>query len=193
MYELETHHGELTEKELRKALRKHLNPYQLKQQGRFTAGRDHWMWNAGGGRRDFLVKQLEGIAREFGVPANVVDILLNHAPVGPQMDAKLLDGRWVVSCECGGQEVVDPDDPAFVCLNPNCLNVLTKHEPRKVKFPKGQKLKGISEVLLARPNPINRNWLGETIAVLEKENTDHGLPKRVTVKEQTHGMVNTNK
>lgn len=183
---------ELSEKEIRKMLRKYLLPYQMNNLSEITSGFHHWKWFTGGGRRDFIYRHLQGFVKHGYTTLEIMDILLEHHAVGPKIDAIIIDGRWVARCECGGQEVVDPDDPIFVCLNPLDLNTKTKHKPRQVKFPKEEQQTKIAEVLLARPNPINRNWLGETIAELEAENIEHGIVKRVKVVKVNNGMVNSN-
>jgi hypothetical protein len=177
-------------KQLKWALRKRINSYQIKNLNRFTGGKDHWAWHSRGDRKKFVYRHLVGLAERHGLEKDIFDSLMNAEPVGPEITATLIDGRWVARCECGGQEVVDPDDPVFVCLNPNCLNAMVRHNPRRVKFPNKRKMQSLAEILLARENPIHRNWLGESLDELEKENQRHNLPKRVTVREVTHGMVN---
>jgi len=193
MYKLESQEQtDLSDKEIRKMLRKYLTPYQMNQRAELTAGRHHWKWFAGGKRKDFIERHLKGFVKRGHTTQEMANRILNHEPVGPQVDAIIVDGRWVARCECIGQEVVDPDDPVFVCLNPSCLNIMTDHKPRKVKFPNEKTQKAISEILLARPNPVNRNWLGETLEELEKENVEHGLEKRAKVMRIEDGMDHTN-
>lgn len=192
MFEATKEPTDLSDKEVRKALRKHLSPYQLKNLRRLASGRDHWRWHCGenGSRLAFTSKQLKGMLRRFSMPRDIVRSLIEHEPVGPALEPLILDGRWVARCECGGQEVVDPADPVFVCHNMACLNTSVNHKPRRVKFPSKKDRKKISEILLARPNPINRNYdpngiVGDsdTIQGLELENIEHGLAGAVEVKE----------
>ena len=179
----------LNENEMRKALRKHINNYQINNLDRLTAGRDHWAWHARGGRLDFVSKHV----MPLGLDRRTLDCLVAK-PRGKQAVAEILDGRWIAKCpDCNCQEVVDPDEPIFVCLNPRCLNRLNDGYPRKVKFPGTKKLKDIEETLLARPNPINRNWLiDEDIDQLKQENIEHSLPERVELVEVQHGLGNAN-
>ena len=177
MYKTKTQ-MELSIKELERIARKHLLPYQVQIRNRLTSGHDHWEWNASGGRRQFIVKVTHRKPPEF------LALMLSDETKGEPVSAFILDGRWVARCECGGQEVVDFNDPLFICLNPACYNISTGHYPRKVRFPSKKDRKKLAEILLARPNPVNRNWdrngvfgKPETIEDLERENTDHGLTK----------------
>ena len=49
------------------------------------------------------------------------------------VDAEISWGRWIAICECGGAEVVDPDDPFFFCLS--CENEKQNGKLRPVNFP----------------------------------------------------------
>ena len=169
---------ELSIKELERAARKHILPYQLHIRTRLTSGYDHWDWNAGGDRKKFVVKNAHRR------PPTFLSLMLSDEIKGEAINAFVLDGRWVARCECGGQEVVDHRDPLFICLNPICYNISTGHYPRKVRFPSKKDRKKLAEILLARPNPINRNWdrngifgKPETLEDLERENENHGLTK----------------
>ena len=177
MYKTKTQ-KELSIKELERAAKKHMLPYQIQTRHRFTSGQDHWYWNARGDRKRFIVKITHRRPPKF------LALMLSDESKGKLVYAFILDGRWVARCECGGQEVVDPNDPLFVCLNPACYNISSGHYPRKVKFPSKKDRKKLAEILLARPNPINRNWdrngvfgKPETLEDLERENADHGLTK----------------
>jgi hypothetical protein len=69
----------------------------------------------------------------------------------PPKNAKKIDAfidaqRWICKCECGGAEVVDPEDPIFFCLS--CLNESTKGRMRPVRFPK--KIKSVEKAQLAK-------------------------------------------
>ena len=178
MYKTKVQPKELSIKELERTAKKNLLPYQVHIRNRLTSGRDHWEWNAGGNRKQFIVKITHRRPPKF------LDLMLSDETKGTSVNAFILDGRWVARCECNGQEVVDIQSPIFVCLNPSCYNISTGHYPRKVRFPSKKDRKKLAEILLARPNPINRNWdrngvfgKAETIKDLERENTDHGLTK----------------
>lgn len=183
MYRQEEPQKKLSVTELEKAAKKHVLAYQVHVTDRLTSGQDHWYWNARGDRLAFIAKQTRSL------DSDIRGKLLGTKAKGTRVEAFILDGRWVARCSCGGQEVVDPDDPLFVCLNPSCLNVANGHEPRPVKFPTKAKMRKLYGILLARQNPINRNWdphgfygAPEAIEDLETENVEHGLPKRVKVK-----------
>lgn len=178
MYKTKEQPKELSIKDLERLAAKHVNPYQFQVRNRLTAGRDHWYWNARGDRKQFIRKTTHRRQPRF------ILRMLSDETSGNPVKAFVVDGRWVARCECAGQEVVDPSDPLFVCLNPSCYNIVAQHYPRKVDFPSKAKRKKLSEILLARDNPVNRNWdrLGvfgksETIEDLERENKAHGLGK----------------
>lgn len=180
MRKLKKKQDPLSENQVRRALRKHINTYQVNTLDRLTAGRDHWAWQARGGRLDFISKQIVSL----GLDRRTLERLVGE-PKGKQAVAEILDGRWIAKCpDCNGQEVVDPDEPVFVCLNPRCLNRLNDGFPRKIMFPGAERMLQIEEILLARPNPINRNWLrDEDLDQLKQENIEHGLPERVDTVE----------
>ena len=180
----------LSAAEMKRALRKHMNPYQMYTLHRLTDGRDHWTWFVGreGARREeFVLMQ----ARNMTAHEPTLAKLVNGMPQGDRVHAFVLDGRWVARCpDCRtGQEVVSRDSPAFVCLNAVCLNVVKGHYPRPVKFPPAGVLRQLEETLLARPNPVNRNWDAqglatgkvESVADLKAENIQHALPPAVAV------------
>ena len=178
MYRTKEQPKELSIKELERVARKQVLPYQIQNRHRFTSGEDHWYWNARGDRKQFITKVTHRRPPEF------LGLMLSDETRGKPVNAFILDGRWVARCECGGQEVVDSGDQLFVCLNPSCYNISTGHYPRKVNFPSKEQRKKLAEILLARPNPINRGWdrdgvfgKKETIEDLERENIDHGLTK----------------
>lgn len=178
MYKTKEAPEDLSVKELERAAKKYLQTYQIQNHHRITAGRDHWEWSAKGDRRAFILKNTRGR------PPAYMSLLLSDNTKGTPVEAFIQDGRWVARCECMGQEVVDPQDPLFVCLNPSCYNVSSGHYPRAVNFPTKQERKKLAEVLLARTNPINRTWdrtglygKPETIEDLERENKKHGLKK----------------
>lgn len=78
------------------------------------------------------------------------------------------NGRWVVSCECGGAEFAW-EEGLFMCRS--CFNGKHKHDLRRSIFP-DQRI-GIEKQLVMRPLP-NRNWIpSETLEDLVRENLDH--------------------
>lgn len=77
-------------------------------------------------------------------------------------------GRWIVKCECGGGEKAW-EEGWVMCQS--CFNATLGHRYRRVIFPKPRSR--IEQLLTVRPEP-NRNWRpGETLADLERENSEH--------------------
>lgn len=97
---------------------------------------------------------------------------------GAPPKAYISHGRWIADCpdtECAGAEVVDPDDPIFMCLS--CGNIgNTRHNKirvRSVIFPSAEDIKKIEAPLLQRPR-IYRTWHpNETISDLWNQNLEH--------------------
>jgi hypothetical protein len=193
MYRQRDPQSPLGPEELRRALRKHINVYQLQATSRLTSGRDHWEWfvgQAGGSRREFIYMNLQARPPSGEILAR----LMSDRAQGDPVTALVLDGRWVARCpDClTGQEVVDPAEPLFSCLNGQCLSVGNGHWPRPVVFPPEGVQRSLAGILLARPNPVNRNWdpeglvtgRAETLADLRRENLDHGMPEEVAVEAE---------
>ena len=97
-----------------------------------------------------------------------------------QVAARINHGRWLVDCGgCNSALVVDLSAPVFMCVE--CGNTANDGKWLAVTIPTNRK--AIETELLKRPwngrNPaeaVNRNWSpGETVAMLKRENTDHGL------------------
>jgi hypothetical protein len=115
------------------------------------------------GSRDFHRAALAKIGKELlverspSVNIRGVNAFVNH-------------GRWIAQCECGGAEVVDPEDPFFLCLS--CLNAEFKERMRLVRFPAGRGL--VEAALMARKDPRTRNWaVGEPVERLREETERH--------------------
>jgi len=94
--------------------------------------------------------------------------------------ARINHGRWLVDCGgCNSAQVVDLDQPVFMCVE--CGNAANDGKWLQVTVPRNRN--AIETELLKRPwngrNPaeaVNRNWEpGETVATLRQENTDHGI------------------
>lgn len=122
--------------------------------------------------RDWVEKRLIALAAKQGLkllPVEAVD--------GDPLPAVVDANRWIVHCPtCNGAEFAWRDTHLFMCVN--CWNGENNYYFRPVKFP--DRPKAIEQVLMARPNPTNRNWSpGESVAALEAENEAHGLPKGV--------------
>jgi len=84
---------------------------------------------------------------------------------GETVTAYLNHGRWVADCPCNGAELVTPGETML------CGSCGAEH---KVGFPT-KKQRGEIETLLAKRNPPNQNWHGETVDELLAENIEHGL------------------
>jgi hypothetical protein len=92
---------------------------------------------------------------------------------GTPVLAEVNHGRWIAHCECGGAEVVDPDDPVFFCLS--CLNADNGRGLRPVEFPSEKERLQIAEVLLHRKERRSRGWLPtETVGDLKRQNRERG-------------------
>lgn len=92
---------------------------------------------------------------------------------GKAVEAEINCGRWIARCKCGGAEVVDPDEPIFMCLS--CGNKKNKGLLLPVTFPDKDARKMIENCLAVREIE-NCNWkFGEQVADLRKENLSRGL------------------
>lgn len=182
-YKQKNKQKELSKHQISRALQKRIAPYQLRYYDRLTSGKDHWDWFATyeSDRIEFIVRQVQ----KRPPSGQIMSRITSNKVKGDEVRAFILDGRWIARCDvCGGQEVVDPEDPVFVCLNPACFNIANSHYPRPVKFPRERRMKAIAKRLLARPNPINRNWLlHELSSDLEQENVIHGVERQVDVEK----------
>jgi len=158
-----------------------MNPYQKKHQ--IGTMKDHARYCTGrqdATRLEFVIYQLERMFQATGdkyIPEGMTaETIVERAlmpPRGKQIEAFINNNRWIARCECGGCEVVDPNDPIFYCLNPLCLNAENKYRARKVKLPK--KMEDIEGILLRR-KPENRHWYThESVDRLRKQNKAHGL------------------
>jgi hypothetical protein len=90
--------------------------------------------------------------------------------------ARANHGRWVVECiqrrpfVCRDALQMQPGDPVFVC--PTCGTVTDIMWPLDLPL--------IAELLMARPDPKNRNWEpGESTTWLLTENLAHGVEHAV--------------
>ena len=87
----------------------------------------------------------------------------DHTPKRARIDW----GRWVIDCECGAGNAVDPEWPFAAC--PACGAV-----HRNILYPPNRE--AIEAALNARPNQRNRFWNpDETLDQLRTENLAHGL------------------
>jgi hypothetical protein len=95
---------------------------------------------------------------------------LSFDPAGPPVNAIVNHGRWLAVCECGGAELVSPNDPIFFCFS--CCNSAHDYHVRPVQFPKGPDK--IEKALMKRADPKHRNWeSSESLADLEAQTVAH--------------------
>lgn len=159
--------------------RQRLQPYQWNME-RAARGRDHWAMVAGrrGATRIDAYEVLWGILET---------VLPPHAnPFSPQVRGTPLPAfinvnRWGVLCECGGFEVVDPDDPVVFCWSCGNAQGGADGHPRPVEF--GREALAAETLLNRRPDPRNRSWdrpgqfgRRESLDDLIEEQEAHGDP-----------------
>jgi hypothetical protein len=95
-------------------------------------------------------------------------IAIGYEPLGTPIIATVNHGRWVGICECGGAEIVTPNDPIFFCFS--CYNLDNKYHVRPVAFPHEKEQAAISAVLMERDHK-DMHWTpGETVEVLKGQN-----------------------
>jgi hypothetical protein len=82
-------------------------------------------------------------------------------------EAYINHGRWVVNCECNGAGLTSRDFGITCCFD--CGRVYTE-----IIFPDNAQI--IELLLLDRRDQNRRNWnIGESIELLKKDNSDHGV------------------
>jgi hypothetical protein len=125
----------------------------------------------GAGPRDFHRGIVRVTAEKGYLSKRDEMILLANLAGGPDGEidpvyAVVNHGRWIAPCECAGAEVVDPEDPFFLCLT--CFNEKHDGRLRAVVFPAGHKQ--IEHALLERSDPRTRGWdQGETVSDLRRQ------------------------
>jgi hypothetical protein len=123
----------------------------------------------------------------FGVAMkNNTKILMETTNKMP-IKAKISFGRWLSQCECGGHEMVDPDDRIFFCQS--CGNSAVDGKLRKVKFPENldeiektvlervvddsshKNMQPFMRAVIAKPvDGVPRSWEpGESVADLKRQ------------------------
>lgn len=104
--------------------------------------------------------------------------------VAASIPAELEHGRWIAKCPnrpigCGGALNASLTEPVFLCAD--CGSPENNGKWYAVAFPPDRA--GIEAMLLKRPaviadSAIRRNWKpGESIADLQRENTEHGVAR----------------
>lgn len=162
-----------------------LESYQRQVKDRVGRGCDHWRQAVGQPGSRWLDFALHHATKDRRIQAKH-RVNWQKAPKGESVEAFANNNRWIVRCECGGQEVVDPLEPVFFCFG--CLNEFDGHRLRPVEFPSDWD--DHEQCLAARPDPLNRShhalqspktlkWHRiDELEDLEEENENHGLPKR---------------
>lgn len=83
------------------------------------------------------------------------------------MPVRINQGRWVFNCQsCGNDGAATPGLDTVVCTG------CSLEHP--VAFP--DERVEIERILLLRTDPTDRNWVGESLDQLRRENTELGLP-----------------
>jgi hypothetical protein len=139
-----------------------------------------------------VLERIQKIARNISGRGGVAIIIPGTDSKGFAVQAEIEFGQWVARCECGGVEMVDPDEPIFFCFS--CGNRANQRALRPVHFP--QRRAEIEQLVLERPVddarglddldrafqakailfsesglPLTRSWVpGETLAELRKQN-----------------------
>lgn len=113
---------------------------------------------------------LAQMARRRGVAVPPLDAVADAAPIA----AILNDDQWVVVCpDCQrNAQLVWLETPLFFCGA--CFNALVGGRWRRVALPSEERRRAIEEVVGHRPFTHQRNWRGETLAALRRENAKEG-------------------
>lgn len=120
-----------------------------------------------GPREHHLVRDLAGYRRAHAAAIAKkrargmrVAVHVSKVPLAARVDG----GTWLVDCECGAGNAVDPEDRVALCFGCGAV-----HEGVEVPDPAG--IKTIEKLLLARPTQKLRGWRpGETANDLLAEN-----------------------
>jgi hypothetical protein len=97
-----------------------------------------------------------------------------HTDVHPDLIAEAFvnDGRWVVTCGCGGAQLASRARPLFYCLD--CAGEAHGFKWLAIVFPRDAD--AIEAVIARRPDPLSRRWNpGETVEDLTAENAANGV------------------
>jgi hypothetical protein len=112
------------------------------------------------------------MAQRRGVTIPPTDRVADAEPI----PAMLEDDRWVVLCpDCRrNTQLVWLETPLFYCGA--CFNVRVGGLWRRVALPDGPRRQRIEAIVGHRPFSHQRNWRGESLAALRRENADNGDP-----------------
>ncbi len=95
--------------------------------------------------RDRIAKLRRDMMKKKGIEIFVQFDKVANRPVYARIEL----GQWCASCECGGVEFVDPDEPIFFCFS--CGNNTDSGMLRTVIFPSVEERVEIERLVLERP------------------------------------------
>ncbi len=95
--------------------------------------------------RDRIAKLRRNVMKKKGVEIRIQFDKFSNRPVYARIEL----GQWCASCECGGVEFVDPNEPIFFCFS--CANNVDSGMLRTVVFPAVEERMEIERLVLARP------------------------------------------
>jgi len=131
-------------------------------------------YGKGANRNVHIMEHLISYAEEIKMPSETLKRMIEKAtskPQGEPVKAIINNNRLIAYCDmCGGAEAINFDG-SFYCLT--CYNVGNDGKPRPITYPRG--LKNIVELLEKRPKFLQRNYLGESLTELKKENRSIGV------------------
>lgn len=113
---------------------------------------------------------LAAMARRRGMTVPALDRVADAPPI----PAILNDDMWIVLCpDCGrNAQLVWLEQPLYFCGA--CFNALVGGLWRRVALPDEARRRRIEEVTGHRPFTHQRNWRGETLTALRRENAKEG-------------------
>lgn len=94
--------------------------------------------------------------------------------INGEVKAEVVQSSWRVDCPFCKDALVAQQGYPFYC--PNCCMQANGGKAMDVIWPTALDRALIEEILLLRPDPDTRNWLGETVAQLAQENIQHKVP-----------------
>lgn len=77
--------------------------------------------------------------------------------------ARVDANSWLIDCECGAGNATDPEWGIACCFGCGAVHDV-------IEFPDLDTSRLIEDVLVERPNPMARFWVGETLVALAAKN-----------------------
>jgi hypothetical protein len=96
-----------------------------------------------------VFERIQKIARTLSQRGGTIIQIASADPQGFAVLAEIEFGQWIARCECGGAEMVDPDEPIFFCFG--CGNRTNRRYLRPVHFPEAAERAEIERLVLERP------------------------------------------